>query len=131
MSRVRSERYQVTLTLTPIAPRPGNHALTAESPVARDLTLSAAPDERSFTLIGSSRISREGSASRGTAWRDFPTLCPGAIVRVVVSVTLCSEELGLPVDAWASAVTHIKQATKPKNIDLIATKVGTTAASLY
>lgn len=119
MSRVSRRLYHVTLTLTPIAPRPGNHALTAESPVARALTFSAAPGDRFFTDIGSSRISREGSASRGAAWRDFPTLCPGAIVRVVVSVTLCSEELGLPVDAWASAVTQTKQATKPKNIDLM------------
>ncbi len=119
MSRVRRGRYHVTLTLTPIAPRPGNHGLTGESPVARDLTLAAAPEEGSFTLIGSSRMSREGIACRDVERRGFTAVRAGSIVRVVVSVTLCSVELGLPVDAWATDATETKQTAKPKNTNLM------------
>lgn len=99
--------------------------------MASDFTFSTAPDDWAFTVTGSSRISLEEMASRGAAWRGFPTLCVGAIVRVVVSVTFCSDELGFPVDAWATAVTQTKQAAKPKNTDLMCREVGTTATTLY
>ncbi len=78
--------------------------------MARALTLSAAPEEGAFGLIGCSRMSREGIASRDVAGRGFTALCAGSIVRVVVSLTRCSVEFGLPVDAWATAVTQTKQA---------------------
>jgi hypothetical protein len=89
--------------------------------VARDLTFAAAPDEGSFTLIGCSRISREGIVSRDVELRDLTALFAGSIDRVVGSLTLCSVELGTPVDAWATDVTHSKHVVTAKNTDLMST----------
>lgn len=99
--------------------------------MASALTLSAAPAEGAFGVIGSSRMSREGIASRDVAGRGFAALCAGSVARVVVSATRCNVELGLPVDAWASDITRTTQAAKAKYTDLMRRRVGTTAAALY
>lgn len=44
MGKFMKELYQVTFTFTPIAPRPGIHGLTRESPFANDLIVSTAEE---------------------------------------------------------------------------------------
>ena len=53
---LRGAFYQVTLTLTPMAPFPGSHGLTRESPDARDFIVSSEPELWLLTSGGGSNI---------------------------------------------------------------------------